>query len=46
MSADDSDSQIPMNDKEKRKLALSEVILIVLGLAGIATVIWLAWLRD
>ena len=46
MSTDDSDSQIPMNDNEKRKLALSEVVLIVLGLAGIAAVIWLAWFRD
>jgi hypothetical protein len=34
-----------MNDKEKRELATSEIVLIVLAVIGVGVVIWLAWLQ-
>lgn len=41
MGEDDKD--IPMNETEKRELALSEVILILLAIIGVCAVIWLGW---
>lgn len=35
-----------MNEKEKRELAFSKIILIVLAVIGIAAVIWLGWIRS
>ena len=32
-----------MNDKEKRELAASEIILIILAIVGVAVVVFLAW---
>lgn len=32
-----------MNDKEKRELAASEIILILLAIFGLGAVVWLAW---
>lgn len=34
-----------MNDQDKRKLALSEMILIVLAVIGLGVVVWLSWIR-
>ena len=34
-----------MNEKEKRELAASEIILIVLALLGLGAVVWLAWIK-
>jgi hypothetical protein len=35
-----------MSKDEQRKLALSEIVLIVLAVIGIAAVIWLGWVRN
>lgn len=35
-----------MNEKEKRELALSEVILIILAVLGIGFIIYLGWIRS
>ena len=35
-----------MNEKEKRELALSEIVLIILAVAGLGVVIWLSWIRS
>jgi hypothetical protein len=32
-----------MNEKEKRELAASEIVLIILAVLGLGVVIWLAW---
>jgi hypothetical protein len=37
MSADD------MNDREKRELALSKVLLVILAVIGIGIIIYLGW---
>jgi hypothetical protein len=34
-----------MNEKEKRELAASEIVLIILAVIGVGVVIWLAWAR-
>jgi hypothetical protein len=34
-----------MNEKEKRELAASEIVLIILAVIGLGVVIWLAWAR-
>ena len=34
-----------MNDKDRRKLALSEMTILVLAGLAITLVIWLAWFR-
>jgi hypothetical protein len=34
-----------MNEQDKRKLAASEVILLILAAIGVGVVIWLAWGR-
>lgn len=34
-----------MNEKEKRELALSEIVLIILAIAGLGVVVWLSWIR-
>ncbi len=33
-----------MNKNDKKKLALTEIVLIVIGTIGLLVVIWLAWL--
>lgn len=35
-----------MNAKEKKELALTEIILIVLAVIGIVAMIWFAWLKP
>ena len=35
-----------MNEKEKRELALSEIVLIILAVTGLGVVIWLSWIRS
>src|SRR5690349_12007007 len=35
-----------MNSKERRELAISEVVIIVLGVIGLGVVVWLAWARP
>ncbi|HEV7455054.1 MAG TPA: hypothetical protein VGO07_07390 [Candidatus Saccharimonadales bacterium] len=35
-----------MNPKEKKELAISEIVLITLGVIGLAVVLWLAWFRP
>jgi hypothetical protein len=35
-----------MNDQEKRKLALSETVLIILAIIGLGVVFWLSWIRS
>lgn len=44
MNKDDSD--IRMNETEKRELVLSKVILFLLSLAGLGLVIWLGWFAS
>ena len=39
----DSDDQL--SPKQKRELALSEIILIILAALGLGVVVWLAWIR-
>ncbi|HKU18529.1 MAG TPA: hypothetical protein VJP80_04610 [Candidatus Saccharimonadales bacterium] len=34
-----------LNPKEKKELALSEIILSALAVLGLGVIIWLAWLR-
>jgi hypothetical protein len=46
MATDPSDSQISMNEKEKKELALSEIMLVLLGVGGLILVVWLAWFRE
>jgi hypothetical protein len=36
-------AMLHMNPKEKKELAISEIILIALGIIGLAVVMWLAW---
>ena len=33
-----------MNEKEKKELALSKIVLIVLAVLGLAAVVWLGWI--
>ena len=40
------DKAMHMNPKEKKELAISEIILIILGVIGLAVVLWLAWFRP
>jgi hypothetical protein len=40
------DRQWRMNSKERKELAISEIILIVLAVIGVAVVVWLAWARP
>jgi hypothetical protein len=35
-----------MNPKERRELAISEIVLIVLAVVGLSVVVWLAWARP
>jgi hypothetical protein len=35
-----------MNPKEKKELAISEIVLIILGVIGLGAVVWLAWLKP
>ena len=35
-----------MNAKEKKELALTEIILIVLAVIGIGAMVWFAWLKP
>jgi flagellar basal body-associated protein FliL len=35
-----------MNAKEKKELALTEIILIVLAVIGVLAMIWFAWLKP
>lgn len=35
-----------MNAKERRELAISEIVLIVLAVVGVGVVVWLAWARP
>ena len=35
-----------MNSKEKKELALAEIVVIILGTVGLLVIIWLAWLRP
>ncbi|HSX36042.1 MAG TPA: hypothetical protein VLH84_03865 [Patescibacteria group bacterium] len=39
------DNQENLDPKAKKEVALSEIVLAVLGLGGIALVVYLAWLR-
>ena len=36
----------PMNQKEKKDLALAEICLVVLAVIGLGIIIWIAWLRP
>jgi hypothetical protein len=40
------DKAMHMNSKERRELAISEIILIILGVIGLAVVLWLAWFKP
>ena len=40
------DKQWRMNSKERRELAISEIVLIVLAIIGVGIVVWLAWARP
>jgi len=35
-----------LNPKEKKELALSELVLVVLAVVGLGIIVWLAWLRK
>lgn len=35
-----------MNRKEKKKLALAEVALIILAVIGLAVIVWIGWLKP
>lgn len=35
-----------MNPKERRELAISEIVLIILAVVGLGVVVWLAWSRP
>ena len=35
-----------MNSKDRRKLAISEIILICVGVLGLAVLLWIAWFRP
>jgi hypothetical protein len=41
-----SDKAMHMNSKERKELAISEIVLIILGVIGLAVVLWLAWFRP
>jgi len=32
-----------MNETEKKELALSKIVLIILAVAGVAAVVWFGW---
>lgn len=40
---DDEGNDSQIDDTEKRKLAFSEIVLLVLAFIGVLTVIWLGW---
>jgi hypothetical protein len=40
------EKQWRMNPKERRELAISEIVLIVLAVIGLAVVVWVAWARP
>lgn len=35
-----------MDEKEKKELAISKIVIIVLSLAGIFFIVWVAWIRP
>ncbi|HSX17593.1 MAG TPA: hypothetical protein VLH86_05855 [Patescibacteria group bacterium] len=35
-----------MNSKERRELAISEIVLIVIGVIGLVAVLWIAWFKP
>jgi flagellar basal body-associated protein FliL len=35
-----------MNEKEKRELALTEIVLIILAVIGLAAMVWFAWIKP
>lgn len=35
-----------MNHKEKKELALAEVVLIILAILGLTAIVWLGWLKP
>jgi hypothetical protein len=35
-----------MNEKEKKELALTEIVLIILAIIGLAAMVWFAWIRP
>ena len=35
-----------MNEKEKRELALTEIVLIILAIIGLAAMVWFAWIKP
>jgi flagellar basal body-associated protein FliL len=35
-----------MNEKEKKELALTEIILIILAIIGLAAMVWFAWIKP
>ncbi|HEU4914520.1 MAG TPA: hypothetical protein VFT16_03915 [Candidatus Saccharimonadales bacterium] len=35
-----------MNEKEKKELALTEIVLIILAVIGLAAMVWFAWLKP
>jgi len=40
------DKLLHMNRKERKELAISEIVLIILAVIGVAVVVWLAWARP
>ncbi len=43
---DDKGDNLDMNNTEKRELAFSKVVLLLLVTIGIFTVIWLGWFAS
>ncbi|HEY5667710.1 MAG TPA: hypothetical protein VIR03_00945 [Candidatus Saccharimonadales bacterium] len=39
----DDKGDLKMNETEKRELALSEVVVLILSIIGMGVVIWLGW---
>lgn len=35
-----------MNEHEKKELAISKILLVVLAVIGLAVVVWFAWIRP
>jgi hypothetical protein len=35
-----------MNETEKKELALSKIVLIILAVLGIGVVVWLGWFKS
>jgi hypothetical protein len=35
-----------MNEKEKKELALTEFVLVILAVIGLAAMVWFAWIKP